>query len=125
MGGSNLALWTSRLENLNRPEFHLFDRDNQPPLPAKYQATVDEINKRENCVALLTNKKEMENYIHKDAIIAAYSSNRITLSINANYGDFDNVPLEISKLAHSVYKYENTWDELSDEKKKEKEFNWK
>jgi energy-coupling factor transporter ATP-binding protein EcfA2 len=125
LGGSNLALWTSRLENLNRPEFHLFDRDNQPPLQAKYQTAVDDINRRNNCVALSTNKKEMENYIHKDAIIASYSSNRITITINANYGDFDNVPLEISKIVHSVSGSKITWDELSDEKKKEKESNSK
>jgi predicted ATP-dependent endonuclease of OLD family len=37
LGGSNLALWTSRLEVLNRPEFHLYDRGNPPPTPAAYQ----------------------------------------------------------------------------------------
>src|SRR5690606_10371264 len=37
LGGSSLALWTSRLEALNRPEFHLFDRDVPPPEDATYQ----------------------------------------------------------------------------------------
>jgi hypothetical protein len=40
LGGSTLALWSSRLEQLNRPEFHLCDRDTQPPSPPKYQSYI-------------------------------------------------------------------------------------
>lgn len=57
LGGSSLALWTSRLEHLSRPEFHLFDRDNMPPAGAKYQAEADVINMRDRCMAVITGKK--------------------------------------------------------------------
>ena len=53
LGGSTLALWTSRLENLNRPEFHLFDRDTAPPDPPKSQIYAKEINKKDGCKAVI------------------------------------------------------------------------
>ena len=71
-GGTNLAYWVSRLANLNRPEFHLFDRDTEPPEVSKNQAVVDEINNRDGCKAVLTGKKEMENYCLTPAL---YHSN--------------------------------------------------
>src|SRR5437870_2194709 len=61
LGGSSLALWTSRLAPLSRPEFHLFDRDEPPPAAARYQAEADAINARARCKAVITGKKEMEN----------------------------------------------------------------
>lgn len=76
LGGSNLALWASRLEILNRPEFHIYDRDNGPPDPPKYQDQVDSLNERINCIAVSTSKKEMENYLHKNAIIVTYDDGR-------------------------------------------------
>ena len=84
LGGTNLALWASRLENLNRPEFHLCDRDCAPPEPARYQSHVDEVNARPNCIARNTTKKEIENYLNKDAIMAAYNQHSITLTIDNN-----------------------------------------
>lgn len=36
-GAGNLALWSSRLAALNRPEFHLYDRDAPSGGPAKHQ----------------------------------------------------------------------------------------
>lgn len=121
LGGSNLALWTSRLQNLNRPEFHLFDRDIPPPAPAKYQAQVDEINARANCSARITAYKEMENYLHKDAIIQAYSSYNIQFAIPQNYNPFDDVPVEVAKLVHQASGSPTPWEQLDDDKKNEKE----
>lgn len=121
LGGSNLALWTSRLKNLNRPEFHLYDRDIPPPAPAKYQTQIDEINSRSNCRARSTKKKEMENYLHKDAILAAYEKNNIILNIPSNYGDFEDVPLEVAKLVHALAPNGKPWDELLAEQQKKKE----
>ena len=120
LGGSNLALWTTRLKKLNRPEFHLFDRDVSLPAPAKYRAQVDEINGRENCKARSTAKKEMENYLHKDAIVQAYSSFLIPINILANFGDFDDVPQEVAKLVHQASGSDITWDALSEKKRNEK-----
>ena len=120
-GGSNLVLWSSRLEVLNRPEFHLCDRDVAPPAVPRYQYHVDEVNTRDHCKARSTKKKEIENYLHKDAIIAAYHEIGINLSLAANFGDHDDVPQEIARLVHEESNSSKTWKDLSDEQIKEKE----
>lgn len=113
-GGTNLALWVSRLANLNRPEFHLFDRDDPPPAVSKYQHVVNEINRRDNSNALLTKKKEMENYLHPKAI----SSVRQGLSIS--FGDFDDVPEIVAQAIHRISESEIGWDGLSEKKRGKK-----
>lgn len=72
LGGSTLQEWVNRryLENLGLPEVHIYDRD----LPDesgryKYQDARDEVNARnDGSVAFLTRKREMENYLHLDAV---------------------------------------------------------
>jgi hypothetical protein len=120
-GGSNLARWSSRLEGLNRPEFHLCDRDIAPPAHAKYQVHVDEVNARENCRARNTLKKEIENYLHKDAIIAAYKEHGINLTIMANFDSFDNVPQKVAQIVYEASASPKAWSELTDKEKEEKE----
>jgi len=116
LGGSNLALWTSRLDNLNRPEFHLYDRDTTPPNPPKSQLQVEEINKKENCKAFNTGKKEMENYLHFEAIKKAYDEIDIHLDLNENFQAFNDVPAMIARKVHDVSDSDTRWDAL--EKKK-------
>ncbi len=113
LGGSSLALWTSRLEPLSRPEFHLFDRDTVPPENAKYQEHADEINERERCKAVITGKREMENYLHYEAINEAYmQASNINLELDANFSDFDDVPFSIAKIVHEKSESSKEWDEL-------------
>ena len=119
LGGSTLALWTSKLQPLNRPEFHLYDRDTAPPETARYQDQADEVNTRDQCTAVITNKKELENYIHKTAIEKAYAENGCIISIAENFESFDDVPLEIAKIIHNNSESETVWKDL-DENKKEK-----
>jgi len=121
LGGSNLTLWSSKLENLNRPEFHLYDRDISPPASAKYQDQIDQINLRDCCKACSTAKREMENYLHKDAIIAAYNELGISISIENNFSDFADVPLEVAKLIHEASDSLKAWDDLTQEQIEEKE----
>lgn len=120
LGGSNLALWVSRLEHLDRPEFHLFDRDIAPPDAPKHQATADSINERDNCTAQICAKIEMENYLHKDAINRAYDDIGINITISANFQLYDDVPTEVAKLVHGVSDSETEWDALTDKKRKKK-----
>ncbi len=112
LGGSNLALWTSRLQNLNRPEFHLFDRDNPPPQPARYQSEADAINLRPQCKAQITAMKEIENYLHMDAINQAYQSFGISLGLASNFGPFDDVPLGVAQRVQSLSGSTVGWDQL-------------
>jgi len=117
-GGNNLALWTSRLKSLNRPEYHIYDRDNPPPGNPRYENEMDNVNKRKNCTAVTTNKREMENYLHKDAIVEAYAENDIDITL-PDFADFDNVP---SIVAEKVYttSISKCWNDLSDSTKKKK-----
>jgi predicted ATPase len=113
LGGSSLALWTSRLEPLSRPEFHLFDRDSQPPAMAKYQAEADTINQRVGCKAVITGKREMENYLHFEAINEAYAQrSNITLGLTTNFGDFDDIPAKIAEIVHSLSGSQKIWGDL-------------
>jgi len=121
LGGNNLVRWSSRLEPLKRPEFHLCDRDVTPPKPPKYQTYIDEVNARECCKARSTAKKEMENYLHRDAIIAAYKELGINLVIKSNFGPFDDVPREVARLVYEVSESPKVWDDLLEEMKSEKE----
>ena len=121
LGGSNLSLWTSRLAHLNRPEVHIFDRDNAPPDSPKYQSEATAINQRDRCKAIITGKREMENYIHFEAINEAYSRVcNIQLAIGVNWGPFDDVPSKIAELVHSASSSPSEWSTLEDELKGKK-----
>jgi putative ATP-dependent endonuclease of OLD family len=66
MGGSTLKHWVNQnyLKELGKPEFHLYDND-----VASYQKSIDIINQRDDLsFGLLTQKLEIESYLHKDAI---------------------------------------------------------
>ena len=110
-GGSGLALWCHRLAGLNRPEFHVYDRDYEPPKEAKYQQYIDEVNSRDNCFATCTSKKEAENYIHKDAINPALLEIGINASLENSFSAFDNVPKELKELVNEEVPQSNKWGE--------------
>ena len=85
LGGSTLKQWVDKYysENLELPEIHIYDRDNaSPPV---YQNSVDIVNARtNNSWATLTNKREIENYIHSDVINNVFG-------ITITYNDTDDV----------------------------------
>lgn len=110
-GGSGLALWCNRLANLNRPEFHLYDRDTQPPELPKYQQYIDEVNARPNCFATSTNKLEIENYLHVDAINEAIADAGIDLRIGQQPEDFNDVPNIVKNELNAVAHQGNKWGE--------------
>lgn len=66
LGGSTLAEWVSGhlLRDIGIPEFHLYDGD-----VGKYQDSVRAVNARgQGHSARQTKKRELENYLHPDAI---------------------------------------------------------
>lgn len=70
MGGSTLKHWVNHnyLKELGKPEFHLYDNDVNT-----YQDSIDQVNSREdNSCGQLTQKLEIESYLHKDAVIAGF-----------------------------------------------------
>jgi putative ATP-dependent endonuclease of the OLD family len=117
MGGSNLDLWTSRINGLNRPCFYLFDRDNEPPLPPKYEKHAEEFRKQSNTTVWITGKREIENYLHPDAI------RKINPDYKGTVNDFDDIPKLYAESEHKKNPSAKPWPEvLSDQellKKKE------
>jgi hypothetical protein len=79
------------------------------------------VNVRDRCKARSTLKREIENYLHKDAIVAAYAEVGISVSLTSNFDDFDDVPREIAQLVHESSESPNSWDELTEDQKSEKE----
>lgn len=117
LGGSNLALWVDRLTNLNRPEVHVFDRDAEPPAPAKYQAVASAINAKPNAEALITCHREMENYVAEAAMRLA----RPDLPALPTLTAFSDVPALIAEAFHTASGCPTPWASLDDQKKKKKE----
>lgn len=121
LGGSTLARWVTRLEPLRRPEFHLFDRDTEPPDPPRYQESLDEINARDRCEALCTGKREMENYLHGAAIRAAYAANGLDIELPDVFGAFDDVPVTVARVVYENANGAGAWEELEEERQSKKE----
>lgn len=75
--GGNLKNWVDRnyLKGSNVTEFHLYDRDsNSGRNTEQYQKQCVEINARnDNSICLMTDKREMENYIPKSLIEAEFN----------------------------------------------------
>ncbi|WP_090141183.1 ATP-binding protein [Limnohabitans sp. DM1] len=114
LGGSSLDLWRNRLENMNRPEFYLTDRDAQPPSTAAYQKYVDEWNGRENCTAWITSKLELENFLHLSLLQSEYQN------YSGTGADFDDVPALVAEAKHTASESLTPWNELSEKDRKNK-----
>ncbi len=115
LGGGTLKHWVNKhyLRNLNIPEFHIYDRDEENP--PKYQDAANNVNNRKDgSQAILTTKREIENYIHPEAI-------KEVTEISLSYGDMDDVGEMLAKETHSSSNdTQNPWDSLSNDKKREK-----
>lgn len=110
-GGSSLVSWSSRLEALNCPEFHLYDRDTQPPALPKYHEAINAVNTRDKCKAVATQKREVENYVHHDAINLGLAALGISHNIQAAFGDFDDVPSLLKTSINQVAPNSDKWSQ--------------
>lgn len=99
--GSSFKLWINRLNNLHIDEYHICDRDEKPPLSAHYQSIVDEINLQDNKKACITTKRELENYIHHQAIIDSYIEKYPEI-ILTSFSDFDDVPKIVAEKKYEA-----------------------
>lgn len=82
LGGGTLKYWVNEhyLKGLGRPEVHIYDSDSQ------YRQYCEKLNQRgDESWAVQTKKKEIENYLHPDAIFEG-------LGIRISFGDMDDVP---------------------------------
>ena len=113
LGGSNMDLWITTLEGLARPEFYLTDRDQAPPAEPKYQQHMMQWIAR-GCTAWATSKREIENYLHPDVLIAEAPGYAGTGA------DFENVPLLFAEAVHSADPNAPPWATVTEDKKKDK-----
>jgi len=76
--GSNLINWVKRhyLKNSNVIEFHIYDSDIGSSNENQYKSIVDKVNQRDDkSRAVLTKKREIENYIHSSLISDEFNIN--------------------------------------------------
>ena len=101
--GSNLKEWVSRLASLQKREFYVFDREMEPETTGRRQL-VEFINTRPGCLATLTTKRTVENYLHPMAIQEA-------CGIELFFDDDTNVA-ELLALKLMAGRGETSWREL-------------
>ena len=90
------------------------DREYEPPKLPKYKAQIDIWNGRAKCKAVCTNKLELENYLHPDAIKA------IAPNFPASIQDFDDVPLMLAEALHTSDLAAPPWPTVQKDKRKDK-----
>lgn len=112
LGGGSLKQWVAKnyLKNLGLPEVHIYDRDDANP--PKYQAECNAINSRKDkSWAVITTKRELENYIHPHAISEAMNGIEVTIT------DTCDVPFIVAQKIHESSGSPRSWEDiLKDEK---------
>lgn len=114
LGGSTLKDWVNRhyLASFRRPEVHIYDRDTDDP--PKYQAAADAVTARgDGSIAFLTQKRELENYLHKDAV-------RDAIGVSVDIDDAVSVPGAVAEAVHAQSAPETPWSLLGEESRKRK-----
>ncbi len=120
MGGSTIQYWANKnlLKKLQINQVHIYDSDIGSERPNKYSPYFESINNQGlNNFTFETKKREMENYIHHNIIASSYEGFSII------YGeDWDELDLgeEVAKFVHENSESSKIWDEVTNEKKKEK-----
>jgi len=113
LGGSTLGQWVENryLNGLHLAEVHVYDRGDDKP--AKYQHACDRVNARgDGSWAVLTAKREIENYLHSEAVEEVYG---VAVTIDSDCS----VPTEVALAVRRGDANAQDWDQLSDVRKKE------
>ena len=103
----------TRLQRFNRPEFYLTDRDYPPPQQPRYHQQVAAWIAR-GCIAWVSTKRELENYIHLGLVTGAAPA------YSGTGADFDDVPLLFAEAVHTAVAGSIPWAGVPSEKKKHK-----
>lgn len=120
VGGSTLAGWVSgQYLKSTLPVFGLFDCDD--PQHPHYQTYIDQINRRnDGSSAFSTTKRELENYLHADAIRAAFGPD-IPASTPLQIDDMTDVSELVARAVHTASQSPVLWDDLDTPRREEKE----
>jgi hypothetical protein len=104
-GGGDPVAWAGRLAPLGLPQFHLYDREQQPHTSARYRA-IAELNRRAGCQGVLLAKRSLENYLHPAAITAAGGPELC-------FGDNDAIGMLLAEQRFEITAPGAAWDALS------------
>lgn len=107
LGGGSLKHWVAKhyLSKLGIPEVHLYDRDDD--VPPKYQLECDAVNARKDgSWAAITAKRELENYLHSDAITEGMDGIAIAFT------DTCDVPLKVAEAVHLASESTKPWAQV-------------
>lgn len=117
-GGSSLKFYIDNkyLDGLGKPEVHIYDND-----ISEYRDYVAKINGGGNKQkkAFNTSKRELENYLSKEAIEEAYAANG-TKVIIPEIDDTMDVPNTIARILYETTP-EKKWDDLEESQQKKRE----
>lgn len=117
-GGGNVKHWVERqyIRNAGMIEVHIYDRDTQTS--PKYAQQVNTVNDRgTRDIAFLTARREMENYLHPDCIAAEYQPE---YNVAVVIDDWCDVPELVAASVHDASGAPSPWNQLSEDKRKEK-----
>jgi hypothetical protein len=106
LGGSTLQDWVNEqyLRPLGKPEVHVYDRDEETP--PKYKASCDQVNERtDGSKAFLTTKREMENYLHVNAVKNA-------VGVDVEIDDNVDLPEAVAIARHQARYPDKAWTDL-------------
>ncbi len=111
MGGGTLSYWVTHnyLSKLNRPEIHIYDSDVK-----KYQKYIDKVNTRgNNSWGVLTQKREIENYVHPDIITKLLRlENALHDTTQVNWqAQWDGLDVEVELAKHKRNNVKNSISE--------------
>ena len=104
-GGGDPVVWAERLAPLGLPQFHLYDREQQPHTAARQRA-IAAINRQPWCQAVLLAKRSLENYLHPAAIAAAGGPELC-------FGDHEHVGMLLAEQRFKVTAHDPIWHTLS------------
>lgn len=69
---------------------------------------------------MATQKRELESYLHHEAICEAYALNQINIAFGVPFGDFDDVPQIVAQAVQAV-NGADPWGNFDEEKRRKKE----
>lgn len=113
-GGGNLKHWVNHqyLRNAGLTEVHIYDRDDQKN--PKYGEQVALVNGRQGRdIAFLTERREMENYLHPDCVTAIFGH-------CPAFTEWCDVPTLVAEQVHTASGSPNPWGSLDPEKQSKK-----
>ena len=114
-GGSTLLHYVEQqyLGGLGKPEVHIYDGDNPTYVKAAANINAEGNDKK---IAFVTNKRELENYLHPKAIVESYLANGAKGFTFSEVDDEMDVALEVARAHFTLSS--GVWDDQPSEKQK-------